>query len=411
MNKSKLKYCVLAFMMSIIGVNAQSIKEDSNNPYTTQELRIRNGLPNFFKKINTGKKVTVAYLGGSITHQEGWRPKTFYWLEKQYPKTVFKMINAAVPGTGSEFGNCRLEKDAISKNPDLVFVEFRVNGSGGFGIPAYEGLVRQIWTNNPNTDICFVYTIGEGMLKNISKGLQHGEGIKLEKTAIHYNIPSIDFGLEVVKQLSDGNFVFRSKTIVTGKKIFAKDAVHPKDDGHELYQKIVARSLIAMESIGTAGKHKLPKPLTDNHFAEAELISIKDAVPSKGWNTVVVAKDQVYKDDIFRTSQMLGDAVKSDKVEATLTVDWEGHTIGFSTIPLGKGSEIEVITDGDTAKLYKIKMKPNKNPKKEPRKFARFFYTSAKTEGKHTTVFKINKLAKGESVYMGQFLVFKKPIE
>jgi hypothetical protein len=41
------------------------------------ECTPRAGLPNFFAKLNTpGAEVRIAYLGGSITAQEGWRPKT-----------------------------------------------------------------------------------------------------------------------------------------------------------------------------------------------------------------------------------------------------------------------------------------------------------------------------------------------
>src|SRR5579862_4286264 len=39
------------------------------------ECVVRAGLPNVFTKLETGKIVRLAYLGGSITAQEGWRPK------------------------------------------------------------------------------------------------------------------------------------------------------------------------------------------------------------------------------------------------------------------------------------------------------------------------------------------------
>ncbi len=36
-----------------------------------REFRARGGLPNFFTKIRHGDSIKVAYLGGSITAQEG----------------------------------------------------------------------------------------------------------------------------------------------------------------------------------------------------------------------------------------------------------------------------------------------------------------------------------------------------
>lgn len=405
-----LKKLIFSIILCLFVKTNPWAQNNDNNPNTTEELRIRSGLPNFFKKIKGNKKVTVAYLGGSITHQEGWRPKTFKWLQNQYPKTSFEMINAAVPGTGAEFGNCRLEKDLLSKNPDLVFVEFRVNGSGGFGVSAYEGLVRQIWSKNINTDICFVYTIGEGMIKSINKGLQHGEGKKLEKTAIHYNIPSIDFGIEVIKKLNSGEFIFRGDN-VPGKKVFAKDKVHPKDDGHELYSKIVARSLLSMENIRTSKKHILPKPIEKNHFKDAVLLPITKATLSKKWVKVSVKNDENYNDDIFRTSQMLDTAMKSNLIGATIKVNWEGHTIGFSSIPLEENTEIELTIDDEEPKIFTFSMKKNENTKKRSKKFARFFYATAKSNGSHTAKLKITKLGKKSSFYCGQFLIFKTPIK
>lgn len=41
------------------------------------ECSPRRGLPNFLAKAQkSGAEVRIAYLGGSITAQEGWRPRT-----------------------------------------------------------------------------------------------------------------------------------------------------------------------------------------------------------------------------------------------------------------------------------------------------------------------------------------------
>jgi hypothetical protein len=49
------------------------------------ECQVRMGLPNVFAKLEAGKPVKIAYLGGSITAQEGWRPKTLKWFQDQFP--------------------------------------------------------------------------------------------------------------------------------------------------------------------------------------------------------------------------------------------------------------------------------------------------------------------------------------
>lgn len=372
---------------------------------TTEELRMRGGLPNFFSKLKSGKKVKIAYLGGSITHQEGWRPKTFSWFQKQYPKARFEMINAAVPGTGADFANCRLKDDLLNKNPDLVFVEFRVNGSSGFGVKAHEGVVRQIWEHNPNTDICFVYTVGKNMISNLRNGLQYGEGKKMEKTAIHYNIPSIDFGMEVVRQLDNGNYAFNKSSVKNGQKVFCRDNVHPTQDGYEIYKEVIARSMIALEDQGKMTRHKLSKPLDENYFKEAQLLSVHKAELSNGWKPVKVKKDPAYTDDEFRTSKMLGAAVKCDKVGKTISIDWTGTHIAFTAIPIVEGFEVEVQIDGGKPKKYAFHQKAPKNKNRPAPKFSRSFYSPEQKPGNHTAILKVVKLAKGTSFYCGQFWV------
>jgi hypothetical protein len=122
-----------------------------------QECRPRNGLPNFFQTAQTpDREVKVAYLGGSITAQNGWRPKTLAHFQKMFPDTKFAEINAAIGGTGSDLGVFRLKKDVLDQKPDLLFVEFAVNDGGAAPEQIFrcmEGIVRQTWAALPECDI------------------------------------------------------------------------------------------------------------------------------------------------------------------------------------------------------------------------------------------------------------------
>ena len=107
------------------------------------EFHARGGLPNVAAKIARGDEVRVAFLGGSITAAAGWRPMTLTTFQRAYPKTKFTEINAAVSGTGSDYGAPRLQRDVLRNRPDLLFVEFAVNdGSGSPRVEArMEGIV------------------------------------------------------------------------------------------------------------------------------------------------------------------------------------------------------------------------------------------------------------------------------
>src|SRR3954453_8827784 len=117
------------------------------------ECSPRGGFPNFFAKLNTkGAEVRIAYLGGSITAQEGWRPKTLAHLQKTYPNAKVTQINAAIGGTGSDLGVYRLAHHVLDFKPDLLFVEFAVNDGGQAPdkiIKQMEGIVRQAWRALP----------------------------------------------------------------------------------------------------------------------------------------------------------------------------------------------------------------------------------------------------------------------
>lgn len=130
----------------------------------------------------------------------------------------------------------------------------RVAYLGGFPVQSVEGVVRHAWQAKPQTDLCFVYTIGTWMLKELQAGKQPGFGAVMETVANHYGIPSIDLGVEIAKQEADGRLVYQGTAPVEGKLVFSADGVHPGDGGHEIYRDVIARSILAMQ--GTVG----PKP-------------------------------------------------------------------------------------------------------------------------------------------------------
>src|SRR3954468_9830792 len=122
------------------------------------ECTPRGGLPNVLAKLKTkGAEVRIGYLGGSITAQEGWRPKTLAYFQQTYPDAKVTQINAAIGGTGSDLGVYRLKQYVLDHKPDLMFVEFAVNDGGQSPEMIYkcmEGIVRQTWRAQPDCDIC-----------------------------------------------------------------------------------------------------------------------------------------------------------------------------------------------------------------------------------------------------------------
>lgn len=258
------------------------------------ELRARGGLPNAMARLDAGQELRVAYIGGSITAADGWRPKTTAWLQQQYPESKIVEINAAIGGTGSDLGVFRFRQDVLQHKPHFIFVEFAVNDGGAPPaqiIRCMEGMVRQAWREDPSIDICFVYTLVDGWYPTLKGGKLVRSATAMEKVADHYQIPTIYMGQEVIRLASEGKLVLKAnpkteaeKQALAGKMIFSSDGVHPHaDTGHQLYLEAIARSFAKMKGNATPRPHKLAEPLMVDNYERARLVPISTAKLSDGW--------------------------------------------------------------------------------------------------------------------------------
>ena len=259
------------------------------------ECRERGGLPNALAKLEAGAATRIAYLGGSITAQEGWRPKTLKWFQEKYPAAKIQEINAAIGGTGSDLGAFRLQHDVLDQRPDLLFIEFAVNDGGASPEQIYrgmEGIVRQTWKHDPNTDICFVYTLAGNMLETLKEDRFPRSASAMERVADHYGIPSIHMGLEVARLEKAGRLIFKGdkpktdaeKAALGDKILFSGDAVHPyPDTGHQVYLEAVVRSMAKIRTAGKPGPHALPQSLAADNWEAAKMIPFDRAKLTSGW--------------------------------------------------------------------------------------------------------------------------------
>jgi hypothetical protein len=276
---------------------------------TLKESSPRSGLPNFISKANGGgAELRIAYLGGSITAQQGWRPKSLAFFQNTFPAAKLSEINAAIGGTGSDLGVFRLRQDVLEKRPDLLFVEFAVND--GTALPeqivrCMEGIVRQTWKSLPGCDICFVYTITEALAPEMLDGRYQRSAATMETVADHYGIPTIHLGVEVIRLAKGGRLLWKAPLPKTeeerkalGDKVaFAPDTVHPHvETGHELYMQAIMRSLPAIQAASTAPKvHDLPAPMVESNYENAKLLPIQAAGPSKGFVAIDTTLDDFGK--------------------------------------------------------------------------------------------------------------------
>ena len=152
------------FFVTILIFLLVGCTDSDYQPIESIDFNERNGVSNVFYKLENKDTVRVAYLGGSITAQKGWRVYSLDWFKENFPQTHIEEINAAIGGTGSDFGVFRLQEHVLKYDPDLIFIEFAVNDASKSQdkiIQAMEGIIHQAWKKDASIEVCFVYTIGD----------------------------------------------------------------------------------------------------------------------------------------------------------------------------------------------------------------------------------------------------------
>ncbi|NUQ00051.1 MAG: EamA family transporter, partial [Armatimonadetes bacterium] len=259
----------------------------------------RDGLGNVFAKLDAGQEVKIAYFGGSITAAAGWRPKTLQWFQQTWPNAKVSEIHAAIGGTGSDLGVYRLQQDVLRHKPDLIFVEFAVNDGGTLPEDiwrAMEGIVRQVWRQDPNIDICYVYTYRDGYEKDLNQGNNPRAASADEMLAQHYGIPSINVALRVAEMLRDGTMLVRPAKDADGKPLppapgvmlfSSGDGVHPNDEAHGVYRDVIAAALQQFRPLSKPGPHQLKEPFIADHWEAARLVPLQPSMLSGGWSKLL----------------------------------------------------------------------------------------------------------------------------
>ena len=316
----------------------------------------RGGWPNLRSKVTSGAPATVrvAFLGGSITAaSHGWRSLTLDWLRTRYPSVHFEEIFAAIPGTGSDYGAMRLNRDVLVHVPDLIFVEFAVNDE--IGSPRVEqqmeGIVRQTWNANPKTDIGFVYTVSGSMIPDLQAGRYQSTALSMEKVAEHYAIPTFNWGVAVAAEIAAGRMVMWAPASVSadaqgndpqGRMIFTRDKTHPTPEGHQFYARRLTGALPKLIAAGEPGAHPLPAPLSLLNWEHVQMISLADVKHTVEWQPVPPG-------DVHLTTQSGGKLMPTTWVAlnagAAADFDFQGRIVGLLGIKGPENGEFECTVD------------------------------------------------------------------
>ena len=214
----------------ILSHTAPELLDPPASPESKMVINYRGNIDNCRIKFGNEKKGRVAFLGGSITFNPGWRDMVCDYLKQRFPGTEFEFINAGIPSTGSTPGAMRLVRDVLSKGPiDLLFEEAAVNDATNGITPqmqvrGMEGIVFHALKSNPDMDIVMLHFVDQEKMADYNRGKTPEVILQHEKVAEYYAIPSINFAKEVNDRILNGEFSWRDDF---------KD-LHPSPFGQEI---------------------------------------------------------------------------------------------------------------------------------------------------------------------------------
>ena len=327
---------------------------DPNNPNTEDikpsdfrdsgECVVRDGLPNFFYKAESGRPLRIGYIGGSITRGDNmYRNQSAKFIQKMFPNVKMEDINAGVSGTGTDLGACRIKDQLLKFNPDLIFIEFAVNGAFA---PGMEGMIRQIWKYNPQIDICLVYTIQGQQWQEYSREIIPQNIRGLEDLAVHYRIPSIHMGMEGSKLVLSGKLQWKaSSTKDTSQAIFTKDGIHPTKTGGNLYAEAIARGMIKMKAgLFLEKPHQIPSPLLPDNWEDAKMLDPKSAALfSEGWKVL----DPLKISKFHQYAPWFPYIMEAEVPGASFSIKFNGNMVGLFDIGGPEAGQLSLTVDGE----------------------------------------------------------------
>ena len=241
----------------------------------------RTHLNNSHYSFTKNKKGRVAFLGGSITYNPGWRDSICTYLEKSFPKTDFEFIAAGIPSMGSTPGAFRLERDILSKGSiDLLFVEAAVNDATNGRtateqVRGMEGIIRHTRSDNPKTDIVLMYFVDPDKMADYNSGHIPEVIQSHEQVAKHYKISSINLAREVTDRINAGEFSWEDDF---------KD-LHPSPFGQQIYFKSMRAFLDNQLHFNKrkSTKYPLTEKLDPFCYDRGTLVSIEKTTVKSGW--------------------------------------------------------------------------------------------------------------------------------
>lgn len=237
------------------------------------------------EKARSGSPVTIAAIGGSITVGFGasdvslsYAARIAAWWGHAFPGSAATLVNAGVGGTASDYGSLRVQRDVLSKNPDLVIVEFAVNDSSDYYARFYEGLLRQVLDAPSQPAVMLLF-----MMKYEMPVVEADVTAEPWQSQIgaQYGVPMVSYFDAIAPAIDSGAIPIAT---------LSADNTHPDDLGHAYAAQFLEESLIAANANFPLGStlENIPSTATPLYSGDFEFTTLQDGAtlsPSnnQGW--------------------------------------------------------------------------------------------------------------------------------
>jgi len=306
-------------------------------------VQFRGSLANSRAQFETKKKGRVAFIGGSITEMNGYRPMVCDLLKKRFPQTEFAFVDAGISSTCSSTGAFRLDRDVLKDGPvDLFFVEFAVNDDQDAHhtraecIRGLEGIIRHARRSNPDMDIVVTFFVNEGMLAKLQSGGTPLTVEAHEAVAKHYAVSTINLAKEAADEITAGTLTWKQY-----------GGVHPAPHGNRICARMIDelfdRAWKAAPAAGTTA-HRLPEPLDPLNYEAGRFIDPSSAKLKNGWTLGVPDWKSLAggKRQRFTSIPILS----ATEPGAELSLEFEGTVVGAFVVAGPDAGIAEASVDG-----------------------------------------------------------------
>ncbi len=292
----------------------------------------------FIDIINSKDTINIGFMGGSITAvgmpEDPRYPKSFLnILRNQYPNKTFNEINIADGGTRSVLGLFKMSRDLLSKDPDIIFVEYSVNDSGGGDryLKFFENITRTALKYKPSLPIVYLFAYTKSLCEGNSRETPAKIYQQHKEIADAYNIPCIYMGYDLKDKIeAEGGDALK----------FTSDTVHPNIRGIESYAESINNNIYNFDFAPVLAE----KPVHGIDFNDPKMIICAEEPLQEGW--AASKARTLWQSDLHY--------VYADEPGTTITFEFEGTVCAVYTRMEKDGGNMDIYIDGKYDRYFRF---------------------------------------------------------